>query len=68
MDHVTITRMLIVLIVLVVGSWDAYLLFAGDQDATFSVVLYESSRQWPVIAFVAGFLCGHVFWQVYARF
>ena len=67
MDHITVTRMLIVLIVLVVGSWDSYLLFVGDEDATVSVVLYESARQWPVIAFMAGFLCGHVFWQVYPR-
>lgn len=67
MDQVAITRMLIILIVLVVGSWDTYLILTGDEDATVSVVLYESARQWPVISFVAGFLCGHVFWQVYAR-
>ena len=67
MDQVTITRMLIILIVLVVGSWDTYLILSGDEDATVSVVLYESARQWPVIPFVAGFLCGHVFWQVYSR-
>ena len=65
MEYVAITRMLIVLIILVVGGWDAYLLLSGNQDATVSVVLYQSARQWPVIAFVAGFLCGHVFWQVY---
>ena len=67
MDHVVITRMLIVLIVLAMGSWDAYLLCTGNEDATVSVVLYESARQWPVISFMAGFLCGHVFWQVYSR-
>ena len=67
MDHVMMTRMLIVLIVLVVGSWDTYLILTGAEDATVSVVLYESARRWPVISFVAGFLCGHVFWQVYPR-
>ena len=67
MDHVVITRMLIVLVVLIVGSWDAYLICTGNEHASVSVVLYESARQWPVIAFVAGFLCGHVFWQVYAK-
>jgi uncharacterized membrane protein len=67
MDHVVITRMLIVLVILTMGSWDAYLICTGNEDATVSVVLYESARKWPVIAFVVGFLCGHVFWQVYPK-
>ena len=66
MVHIVITRMLILLIVLLDMGWDVYLLAVGDRDAMFSVVLYESAKLWPVIGFVAGFLCGHVFWQVYS--
>jgi hypothetical protein len=65
MSYVHITRMLVVFIVAVVAAWDVYVIYQGQQEATFSVVLYESSRRWPVIAFVLGFLCGHVFWQIY---
>ena len=65
MSYVHVTRMLVVFIVAVVAAWDVYVIYQGQQEATFSVVLYESSRRWPVIPFVLGFLCGHVFWQIY---
>ena len=65
MSYVHVTRMLIVFIILIVALWDCYVLSQGQQQATFSVVIYESSKKWPVIPFVLGFLCGHIFWQVY---
>ena len=65
MSYVHITRMLIALIVLVIAVWDFYVIYQGHQEATFSVVIYESSKRWPVIPFVLGFLCGHIFWQIY---
>jgi len=65
MSYVHITRMLVVFIVAVVAAWDVYVIYQGQQEATFSVVIYESSRRWPVIPFVLGFLCGHIFWQIY---
>jgi|TARA_R110001583_G_scaffold92191_2_gene234546 hypothetical protein len=67
MPNVDITKLLLGLIVSTILIWDTYLIYSGDKAATFSVVLYESSRQWPVIAFALGFLCGHVFWQIYSR-
>ena len=67
MDYTLITRLIIFFVAVVVVIWDAFLMFKGHTDATFSVVLYESARKWPVIAFVVGFLCGHVFWQVYPK-
>ena len=66
MDYTLITRLIIFFVAIVVVMWDAFLMFRGHTDATFSVVLYESARDFPVISFVAGFLCGHVFWQVYS--
>ena len=65
MSYVHVTRMLIVFIILIVALWDCYVLYQGQQQATISVVIYESSKKWPVIPFVLGFLCGHIFWQVY---
>ena len=66
MDYTLITRLIIFFVAIVVVMWDSFLIFRGHTDATFSVVLYESARDFPVISFVAGFLCGHVFWQVYS--
>jgi hypothetical protein len=66
MDYTLITRLIIFFVAIVVVMWDSFLIFRGHTDATFSVVLYESARDFPVISFIAGFLCGHVFWQVYS--
>lgn len=66
MDYTLITRLIICLVAFVVVIWDAFLMFKGHTNATFSVVLYESAREFPVISFISGFLCGHIFWQVYS--
>ena len=61
MDYTAITRMMLIFIAFTIAIWDAFLIYKGHTQSTFSVVLYESARQWPVIPFVAGFLCGHIF-------
>lgn len=66
MDCTTITKLIIFSIIAVVVLWDGFLMFKGETRATFSVVLYDSAREFPVVSFVAGFLCGHVFWQLYS--
>ena len=67
MDYAFITKLLIFLIVVVVVVWDLFLAISGNHSATFSVIIYESARKWPIIAFAFGMLCAHLFWQVYAR-
>ena len=74
MDYALITRIIILLIIAVVAGWDFFLFWnihfnnmPQAQEATFSVILYESARRWPVIPFALGFLCGHVFWQIYSK-
>jgi hypothetical protein len=67
MDYTSVTKVFILLIVVLVLVWDAYVILVGHQEATFSVILYESSKRWPIIAFVLGLVCGHLFWQVYTN-
>ena len=67
MDYSIIPKTIILIIVAVVVVWDVFLIFTGNHDATFSVIIYEASRKWPIIAFVFGMLCAHLFWQVYTR-
>jgi hypothetical protein len=66
-DYETVTKVIILLIVVIVAVWDVFLISTGNCAATFSVVLYESSKAWPIIAFALGVLCGHVFWQIYSH-
>jgi hypothetical protein len=47
---------------LVIAVVDAAFVVTGTQ--TISEFLYTSSREYPVVALVAGILVGHVFWPV----
>jgi len=67
MNYETVTKVILLLIVFVVTVWDVFLISTGNYAATFSVVLYEAAKAWPIIAFALGVLCGHVFWQIYSH-
>jgi len=67
MNYETVTKVILLLIVFVVTVWDVFLISTGNYSATFSVVLHESSKAWPIIGFALGVLCGHVFWQIYSH-
>lgn len=67
MGYVTVTKVIIFLIVITVVVWDLFLATAGHHDATFSVIIHESSKKWPIVAFAFGMLCAHLFWQIYTR-
>ncbi len=41
--------------------FDLYLALAKGGAQTISWQLYEISLKWPVIPFIVGFLCGHIF-------
>jgi hypothetical protein len=47
---------------LVIAVVDAAFVATGTQ--TISEFLYTSSREYPVVALVAGILVGHIFWPV----
>jgi hypothetical protein len=34
-----------------------------DGDATISWIILTTAKSYPIIAFGAGLLCGHLFWQ-----
>jgi hypothetical protein len=56
------TKLFVVSAVAVVFVSDVALIWSGNQ--TISSFLYLSSREYPAIAFFAGFVCGHIFWPV----
>ena len=58
-----IPKIILASFVLIVLIWDIVANCAGHPDATISRVLYDMSCNWPVVAFVFGFLCGHAFWK-----
>ena len=58
-----IPKIILSAFVLIVLVWDVTANCSGRPDATVSRVLYDMSSEWPVVAFVFGFLCGHAFWK-----
>jgi hypothetical protein len=48
----------------VVGGIDVVLYLWGGVPATISAWISETSREFPILPFAAGVLCGHLFWQV----
>ena len=56
---------------LVVGTcvswiiWDVFAYWRWGNPGTESVLIDQTMRKWPAAVFLAGFLCGHLFWQVH---
>jgi hypothetical protein len=56
-----VTKIFIIVVIAVVLIYDAYVLVRHGSDATVSCVILKSSLQYPLIPFLAGMLCGHLF-------
>jgi hypothetical protein len=64
-DFLNVTKFLIILTFCVVFVWDSIVMFyAKDLNATLSFSIYTISRQHPIVPFIIGVLCGHVFWPL----
>lgn len=50
------------IIVALILVWDGYLQIKGGEANTISVRLMKASKQYTVIPFLVGVLCGHLFW------
>lgn len=54
---------LILAVIVVLLGWEAYALGNRTSGDTISEIVWQATRRWPIIAFLAGVLCGHFFWQ-----
>lgn len=57
----TTTVVVIVATVVALTCYDVFAILAWGVDSTISRVILSASFNSPVIAFAAGFLCGHLF-------
>ena len=65
MDLAAVTKALIILVFCSILIWDlAVMSIYNNVEATISVVLYDLAKQHPMIPFIIGVLCGHVFWPL----
>lgn len=59
-----ITRLVIAFIFLAVIAYDVFAFVQWGQAGTVSWQMFELSHEFPVITFLAGFICGHLFWRM----
>ena len=59
------TKRVVIGLAALIAAIDVAFVATGTQ--TISEFLYISSREYPVIALMAGILAGHIFWPVRTR-
>lgn len=58
----TLTRAVLVLVVVLLVLYDVILIWATYSDAaSISMVVCEVAKEWPIICVGAGLCCGHLF-------
>jgi hypothetical protein len=61
----TMTLLVVAFCVVVIFVYDLMVvLLYQDVNATVSNTIYQASKRAPIIAFLAGVLCGHLFWPI----
>lgn len=61
----TVTRLLILLTPLLWIAWDCYTYATAGNASTESATIFRYSSHVPGLAFLAGVLCGHFFFQMH---
>lgn len=61
---VRVTQIVVLAVVVLVLAYDLYAYLKGGQAATVSWVIWTASKDTPVIPFLSGVLCGHLFWRM----
>lgn len=57
----------IIFITLTVLAWlffDIYIIAKKGKHESISAHIIRGSKQFPMLAFLVGFLCGHLFWKM----
>lgn len=59
-----VTQVVLLITFMVLGAYDLWAFYRWGRPYTLSVVIYESARANPIVAFGLGVLIGHLFWPV----
>ena len=60
MDNLTLGVIALFVIGLII--YDVWTVLKRGSETTISVQLYEFSKKYPMVAFLIGFVMGHIFW------
>jgi hypothetical protein len=57
-----ITILLLLAVIVILGGWDIYVAANAHSGDTISEIVLAASIERPIIPFVLGVVCGHLFW------
>ena len=57
-----ITRLVLIITGALLLVWDIFAQIAGGLKSTISWQIWEWTNEYAFLSFLAGFVCGHVFW------
>lgn len=64
----SLTKLILLVLLAALIAYDVGAVLLGGVEATISRVILRASRDWPVLTFASGALCGHLFFpQVIER-
>jgi hypothetical protein len=63
MTSITITRYVLLLVTAALVLYDIWVYYYGGEQATISNVIRNDSRDFPIVPFLIGALCAHLFWR-----
>lgn len=66
MNYVKISKWVVVITTIVILVYDLFA-YLSHQDATISETLLQWAKDYPVVPFLGGLLCGHLFVPQYVE-
>lgn len=58
-----ITKIILISFVIILSMYDIWALIFGGVDATISRIVLSYAKDYPIIPFAFGVVCGHLFWS-----
>lgn len=58
------TQIVIVLTIVALLAWDAFVIITAGKDASISQVIIDYSYSYPVGVLLVGITLGHLFWRM----
>lgn len=62
-----LTICFIIACVFIIIAYDIWAVYSGGVDGTISSVIFDYSREFPLIPFAFGVLAGHLWFNVYPK-
>ena len=62
MDTIKLTTYIVGGCFIALALYDVYVAMNKKEGDTISEVIRNNSYKYPIVSFVAGFICGHWFW------